>query len=111
MRGRVGLTAFVAAGLAVAFALAFFVGPEASGSPDGLNRVAIDEGFDVHEQDHALAGVPTAGYAVDGIDDERLSTGMAGLLGVAATFLLAGGLFVVVRRASSRRAPASPVAG
>jgi hypothetical protein len=35
---------------------------------------------------------------VDGVDDERLGTGLAGLLGVAVTGLAATGLFLVVRR-------------
>ena len=111
MRARVGLGAFIAAGLLVAFALAFFVSPEASGEPDGLNRVAIDEGFDVHEEAHALADVPTAGYAVEGVDDERLSTGLAGLIGVSATFLLAGALFLLVRRTSRTHPVPTPAAG
>lgn len=107
MKARLGLGAFIAAGLLVAFALAFFVSPEASGQPDGLDRVAIDQGFDGQEEAHALADGPTAGYAVEGVDDERLSTGLAGLLGVSATFLLAGGLLLVVRRTATPR----PAAG
>lgn len=105
MRARVGLGAFVAVGLAVALALAFLVGPAASSEPDGLERVAIDQGFADREAPHALAGAPTAGYEVDGVDDDRLSAALAGVLGVVATFVLAGGLLVVVRRTSA--APAT----
>jgi hypothetical protein len=93
---------FLVAGLALAAALAFFVSPQASGEPDGLNRVAIEEGFAETEADHALAGTPTAGYGVEGVDDERLSTGLAGVIGVAVTFAAAGGLMLVVRRAGGR---------
>jgi PDGLE domain-containing protein len=95
---RLRLTVFVVAGLVLAAALAFFVSPHASGEPDGLNRVAIDEGFADEETNHALADTPTAGYAVDGVDDDGLSTGLAGLIGVAVTFAVAGALFLVVRR-------------
>jgi cobalt/nickel transport system permease protein len=102
---RIRLGAFIAAGLAVAGALAFFVGPEASSKPDGLNRVAIDEGFDRKARAHSLDDLPTAGYAVNGVDDTRLGTGLAGLIGVTVTFALGAGLFLVVRR--SRRAPTS----
>jgi hypothetical protein len=35
----------VALGLALAVGLAFFAAPYASSSPDGLDRVAADEGF------------------------------------------------------------------
>lgn len=106
MRRRLRLTAFIVAGLGLAAALAFFVSPHASGEPDGLNRVAIDEGFADEETNHALADTPTAGYAVEGVDDDGLSTGLAGLIGVAVTFAIAGGLLLVVRRAGgTRRSP------
>lgn len=99
------LGAFVAAGLALAIVLAFFVSPGASSQPDGLNRVAIDKGFEGEQQTHALADLPTAGYAVRGIDNDRLSTGMAGLIGVGVTFAIAGGTTWVLRRRSSRPSP------
>jgi PDGLE domain len=103
--GRLGLGAFVAAGLIVALALAFFVSPSASGNPDGLDKVAIDEGFADSETEHALADAPTAGYEVRGVDDDRLSTGLAGVIGVAVTFSVAGGVMLVVRRARRTSPP------
>jgi cobalt/nickel transport protein len=99
---RLGLGAFIVAGLGVALALAFFVSPQASGEPDGLNKVAIDKGFAETEEAHALDDTPTAGYEVRGVDDDRLSTGLAGIIGVAITFTVAGGLLLVVRHRSSR---------
>jgi len=92
------LALFVAAGLAVAVVLAFFLGPAASSQPDGLNRVAIDEGFADEEAGHRLDDSPLAGYQVKGVDGDRLSTGLAGAVGVTVTFVLAGGLFLVLRR-------------
>lgn len=103
---RRGVTAFVVAGSALALALAFFVSPLASSSPDGLEKVAADQGFDRTEEAHALAGSPTAGYELQGVDDDRISTGLAGILGVAVTSAVVGGLLVVVRR--SRRAEPDP---
>lgn len=100
---RIRLGAFIAAGLVVAGALAFFVSPGASTQPDGLERVAIDKGFDRQAKTHSLDDLPTAGYGVKGVDDERLSTGVAGLIGVVLTFALGAGLVLVVRR--SRREP------
>jgi hypothetical protein len=88
----------VAVGLAVAVALAFLVAPEASSKPDGLEKVAIDEGFVDGARDHDLADSPTADYGVEGVDDARLSTGLAGLIGIAVTFAVTGGLFLLVRR-------------
>ena len=51
---------------------------------------------------HALDDAPTAGYRVEGVDDERLSTGLAGVIGVAVTFAVAGGLILVVDAAPGR---------
>jgi hypothetical protein len=104
-RTPVTVVGLVVAGLAVALALAFFVSPQASSKPDGLNKVAIDKGFDAKEKPHALEGVPTAGYAVKGIHDDRLSTGVAGVIGVVAVFAAGFGLFALVRR-SKRALPA-----
>ena len=101
MKPRITLGIFVAVALVVALGLAFFVSPYASSQPDGLDKVASDEGFAQSGRAHALDDGPTAGYAVNGIDDERLSTGLAGLIGVSVTFALTGCLFFVVRR--SRR--------
>ena len=98
MKPRMTLGIFVAVALAVALALAFFVSPQASSQPDGLNKVAIDKGFADNEKPHALDDGPTAGYAVKGVDNERLATGLAGLIGVTVTFAVAGGLFLVMRQ-------------
>ena len=98
MKPRLTLGIFTAAALVLALALAFFVSPQASSQPDGLNKVAIDTGFSDNEKPHALDNVPTAGYAVTGVDNERLATGLAGLIGVTVTFAIAGGLFFVVRQ-------------
>jgi len=75
---RKGLTAVVVGGLIVAGGLAFFISPLASSSPDGLERVATDEGFIDTAQDHDLADGPLADYGVQGVDDESLSTGLVG---------------------------------
>ena len=88
--------AFVGAGLAVAIALAI-ASPWASSEPDGLTKVAEDQGFASTEKEHALEGGPVAGYEVDGVEDEGTSKALSGLIGVVATFILGAGLFAVVR--------------
>jgi hypothetical protein len=102
-RGRLTLAGFVSAGLVVALALAFFVSPDASAKPDGLDKVATEHGFAERARPHPLAGAPTAGYAVNGIDDHRTSTGVAGVVGVAAVFAAGCGVFAVVRQRARRR--------
>ena len=93
---------FVLAGLAVAVALAVFVSPFASSEPDGLEKVARDQGFDVAARDHDLAASPVADYGVEGIRNEKVGTGAAGLIGVAVTFGLALGTFAAVRARRDR---------
>jgi hypothetical protein len=87
---------FYVAGLLLALGLAFAVSRYASGEPDGLERVAADHALDTGEQPHALADGPFADYATRGVDDEGTSTGVAGVVGVLATFAVAGGLVTLV---------------
>ena len=86
--------------------LAFVVSPHASSKPDGLEKVAAEQQLDTGERASATADGPLADYAVRGIDDPGLSTGVAGVIGVAVTFALAMGLSAAVRRAR-RRTPIS----
>ncbi|GIU98698.1 MAG: hypothetical protein KatS3mg014_0314 [Actinomycetota bacterium] len=103
---RKGFALFLVGGLLVALGLAFFVSPYASSSPDGLNRVAIDEGFAETEREHPLGDTPLAGYAVKGVEDQRLSTGLSGVIGVIVTFGAAMILFGLLRTMRARRARA-----
>jgi hypothetical protein len=105
---RKSLRLFVIGGLIVVLGLAFFVSPLASGSPDGLERVSIDEGFAGTAQDHPLDDGPLAGYGVEGVDDEGLSTGLAGVIGVAVTFGAGMILFGALRVLRARRSPTPP---
>jgi hypothetical protein len=107
MKRRVGLWVFLVGGLIVAGVLAFVVSPEASTEPDGLEKVAIDEGFMDEGRDHDLGGTPTADYEVDGIDSDRLSTGVAGVIGLVVTGAVTVAVCGAVRRAGRRRASAA----
>jgi cobalt/nickel transport system permease protein len=69
----------------------------ASSEPDGLNKVAQDEGFATTETEHGFGDSPVAGYEVKGVEDKGLSKGLSGLLGVGVTFAMGAGLFAVVR--------------
>lgn len=91
------------AGFLLALVLAGGVSHYASASPDGLTKVAADQGFDRTAQDHPLADSPVANYEVRGVDDGRLAGGLAGVLGVVATFAIGGLVFAVVRRSAARR--------
>lgn len=84
--------------LLVSVLLAGGVSYYASGSPDGLERVATDQGIAGQARDHDLAGSPLADYGVTGVSNERLSGGLAGLAGIAVTGVAATGLVLVLRR-------------
>ena len=88
---------FWIAGLAVTLLVAAVLSGFASSSPDGLERAAADAGFEHTAEDSAVAGSPLADYAIGG-QDGALSGGAAGVIGVAITLLLAGGLALAVRR-------------
>jgi hypothetical protein len=90
--------AFWIAGLLLTLLVAGVVSHHASASPDGLEWAAGESGFADTAQDSAAAGSPLADYGVAGVDDARVSGGLAGVVGVAATLVLAGGLTLVLRR-------------
>ncbi len=106
MHGRRRLWAFIGIGLAVSLLLAGVVSSYASSSPDGLEKVAGDIGFMDSAQDSAVAGSPLSDYAVAGVDDARLSVGLAGVVGVLVTAVLAFALFRWLGRRSREEATA-----
>lgn len=96
---------FLLAGLVACLLLAGGVSYYASSQPDGLEKVAEDVGFIETADDHALSDFPLADYGIEGVDNERFSVGLAGILGVLVTALVAGGGFVLLTR--KRDDPAS----
>lgn len=106
---KVRTRTLVLAGLLVALVLAGVISFYASQSPDGLEKVAADKGMDGKVEDHALADGPLADYGVKGVDNERFSGGLAGVLGVTATLAVGTGVFWVLRRRGT--APAATTEG
>jgi cobalt/nickel transport protein len=105
---------FLLGGLLVALLVAGVGSYYASSHPDGLEYVAEKTGFLDTADDHATGDGPMADYAVDGVDSPRLAGGLAGVVGVLVTLLLAGGIGYAVRRrrpeAESESAPESETA-
>jgi len=95
---------FLGAGLAVTLIVAGVISGFASGEPDGLERVSIDEGFANSAADHPLGDSPLADYTVEGIENDRISTGIAGIIGVVVTLVVATGLLYGIRHLSRHRA-------
>jgi len=102
MNRRASIRGFAFCGLLIALLLAFVLSPHASASPDGLERVAADNGLDTEMRTHALSNGPLADYAVTGVDDSGLSTGIAGIIGVTITFGAAFGVAKLVKASRSR---------
>ncbi len=89
MSRRARFWSFVAGALVVAVALAVFVSPFASGSPDGLEKVAADQGFETAAAEEPTWGLsPLGDYQLPGIGNERVATAIAGLLGTVVLFVL-----------------------
>ncbi|MEN9412022.1 MAG: hypothetical protein RIQ92_459 [Actinomycetota bacterium] len=84
---------FYFGGAVISLILAGVVSFYASSHPDGLEKVAEEIGFSETAKDPATAGSALADYGVAGVDDERASVGIAGVLGVLATGVVATGLF------------------
>jgi cobalt/nickel transport protein len=91
---------FLIAGFIASLFLAGVVSFYASSNPDGLEKVAQDIGFIETAEDHTYAAGALADYGVKGVENPRLSTGLAGVIGVVATGVVSTGLFMLVRRKS-----------
>ena len=94
----------MAGGLLVAVLLVIFVAPRASSSPDGLEKVAAEQGIDRDARPSAVADGPLADYGVKGVDHEAVGTVVAGLVGIAVTFIVVVGAMWLLRRRRSRAA-------
>jgi cobalt/nickel transport system permease protein len=102
---RVGIRPFVIGGVVATLFVAVVVSQFAAGDPDGLERVAADNGFADRATDHRFAGGMFADYATRGIDNETLSLAVAGLAGVALTLLVGWGLVTASRQVRPRARP------
>ena len=91
---------FLMSGFIASLLLAGVVSFYASSHPDGLEKVAEDIGFIETAKENTNADSLLADYGVKGVDNERLSVGAAGVIGVIATGVISTGLFMLVRRKS-----------
>ena len=101
---------FLVVVLVIAGGISYF----ATADPDGLDTVTLS-GCQLDEAgepvagtciaqnagDHAMAGSPLADYAVEGGEG---TVGLAGVIGVLVTLVVAGGLFWLLRRRDGAKA-------
>lgn len=81
---------FACVGLAVACILALLLSPYASSAPDGLEKVAQEKKFEHLAAEKPLWDkAPLPDYEVPGIENKRVATGLAGVIGTVLIFVLA----------------------
>jgi len=84
-------------GLSIAAFLAVLVSPFASPFPDGLEKVAETHAF-LEKGTSFWKGAVIPDYLLPGLKNERLATGMAGVVGTLLVFLLSLGLSVFLKK-------------
>lgn len=108
---RISGRTLVVGSVLVAVLMATVVSQFAASTPDGLERVAEDQGIASAAADHALDSGVFASYATTGIDDETTSLAVAGITGVGLCLLVSLGLLLAIRdRPSSAAAAPRPLA-
>jgi hypothetical protein len=88
-------------GLLIALGVALF-SPLASSHPDGLERVAEDQGFLDRAEDAPYEIIPD--YVFPGVKNEAVATIAAGLVGTLVLFGIGYGLAWIVRRRAGQSA-------
>jgi hypothetical protein len=74
-----GVWSLIFVGLMISLIIAGVVSYYADPNPDGLERVAEDQGFIEDAADSANAEIFASDYGIAGVEDERLSVGLAGV--------------------------------
>jgi cobalt/nickel transport system permease protein len=102
-----------AGGVFIAVALALFGSPFASESPDGLEKIASQKGFEeTASEEKAVWGRSLfPDYKVGGLKSEKFSTGLAGLIGTAVVFAVGFGLIRLFSPGAGGRAAAGGCPG
>jgi len=112
MSRRLSIGVFTVLALAVAVGMAVAISPFASGSPDGLEKVAEKKAFLDDGKLHSVQNdSPVPDYAFPGVDNEKVATGMAGFVGTLGVFAVGYGIaFVLGRRRRARGDDRGPTA-
>jgi cobalt/nickel transport protein len=93
----------IVVGFALSLALAGGLSYYASSSPDGFEKSAGEIGFLDTAKESPLKDSPLAEYGVAGVDNERISGGLAGVIGVTSTAAISFGIFYGLRRFNKSR--------
>jgi hypothetical protein len=93
--------AVVLVGVGIALALTLF-SPWASSHPDGLEKVAEEEGFLEEAKGPSYEVIPD--YQFPGVENERVATVLAGIAGVVMVAALAFGVGLLLQSLARSRA-------
>jgi ABC-type proline/glycine betaine transport system permease subunit len=85
-------------GLLISVFVASILSFYASANPDGLEFVAEQVGFLNTAKDSVAASSPLSDYALTGLENERFSVAISGVVGVTLTAVLAFGLFTFLKK-------------
>ena len=85
-------------GFAVSLFLAGGISYYASSHPDGFEKAAGEIGFLDTAKESPLKDSPLAEYGVAGVENERISGGLAGIIGVGTTAGISFAIFYGLRR-------------
>jgi cobalt/nickel transport protein len=99
-------TKLVVAGLTISLLVAFFLSPLASSLPDGLEKVIqklVPAGHVSESESSPPAPLPD--YGLPGLKNERLSTGLAGVIG---TLLVFAAVFFLGKLLARKKSSSSP---
>jgi cobalt/nickel transport protein len=93
---------FIAAGITLSIALALFLSPFASTSPDGLEKVASDKGFieKAEGTEPVWDKAPLPDYSIPRLEESHpaWATALSGLLGTITVLLVAWGVALLLRK-------------
>jgi cobalt/nickel transport protein len=91
-------------GLGGALLIALFLSPFASPSPDGLEKVAETKGFSEKGGGWTLWKLaPFSDYTLPWIKNEKVSTGLSGLVGTLAIFLITLGVGKLIKKTPTKK--------
>jgi cobalt/nickel transport protein len=93
----------IAIGFAASLILAGGVSFYASSHPDGFEKSAGEIGFLDTAKESPLKDSPLAEYGVAGVENERLSGGLAGVIGVGVTAGVSFLIFYGLRRFNKQK--------
>jgi hypothetical protein len=86
--------------LIVALSAAFI--PFASQFPDGLEKVAGDQGFASKQSESPPFSAPFPDYKIPGVGNESLSSVVTGIAGGLAMFFVGSGIALILNRRKSK---------